>query len=190
MKHETRCGEEETSCFWQPRPCLKIPTEILARRGRRPRSWDRQPRRVGSALAHICTHLAACVFVYVDVTQLRGGVAWRHATFVLPALQETQRHRVSSGKRRERWPGLTPVLPFLPPSAPLFLVSWWGSPDVEGSLDRKREVKERERKHLPGDKPHCPRLLWTSSRTEPPTENTKQSSPFEMSKFMCVCVCV
>lgn len=61
MEHETRCGGEETSCFWQPPPCLKIPTEILARRGRRPRSWDRQPRRVGSTLAHICTHLAACV---------------------------------------------------------------------------------------------------------------------------------
>lgn len=90
MKHETRCGGEETSCFWQPRPCLKIPTEILACRGRRPRSWDQQPRGLGCTLAHICAHLAACVFVYVDVTPLRGGVSWLHATFGFPVLQGTQ----------------------------------------------------------------------------------------------------
>lgn len=35
---------------------------------------------------------------------------------------------------------------FLPPSAPLFLVSWWGDPDVKGGgdLDRKRRARKRE----------------------------------------------
>lgn len=54
-------------------------------------------------------------------------------------------------------------VPFLPPSAPLFLVSWRGYPDVKGDLDRIRE-RERERDrnpHPPGDRLHCPRPFWT-----------------------------
>lgn len=122
-------------------------------------------------------NLAACALVHTNV---RRCFLTTH-TFVFPVLQETQRQRVSSalrrGKIRERWAQLTPSRPFLPPSALLFPVSWWGMSRCEGELGQEREVKEHDRKHPPppSNNLNCPRRFWTSCLTETATENTKQS---------------
>lgn len=92
---------------------------------------------------------------------------------------------------------------FLPPSVPLFLVSWWGDPDVKGGLGQEKErekEKEREGDRNPHPHPHPPwwqtslsKTFWTRplDKYTQTIMHTKQWSPSRrQGSIVYVCVYV
>lgn len=122
---------------------------------------------MGVLAYHVHIHELKCVFACVWGSASRPMcTVWVfpliHWAFTMALWCPFFLHR---GEVYQGNPGL-PFLPFLslsrlsfpihasilPPSAPLFLVSWRGDPDVKGDLDRKRRGRGREREieiHIP-----------------------------------------
>lgn len=102
-----------------------------------------------NASLHVCEGaLPVCVYnicVSSHTLRIHNDIV----RFALPALREV--YQGNSGLSK------LPFLPFLslsllpiyasflPPSAPLFLVSWWGDPDVKGGTWTGKGERERER---------------------------------------------